>query len=255
MTERKFGSIYAKEDLSLKRKRTGYNQKEFADEINKSRPWYNQAEGGKVGVSEDTATKICEELNTDFEELFEIETGVSSEKDQTHHIGTTIRKKRKERDMKLKDVSERVDISKGYLSEIERGEKDPSDETLNKIVKELFVEPREFLENQELIDEDRLYKFFDAAAKKGKLDSLKSQRQDLDEIFEKIEKCTESLYSMGVEIPKSYWEFECYLLSQYKEMTGKIEDHTDHLSEISELDPSSPMEKYLSRLSSIFVER
>lgn len=73
--------IYVKgRNLELARKKSGLNQKEFAERIGKTRPWYNQAEQGKEAMSEQTARKICQQLEVKFDELFEIKAGLGEGK-------------------------------------------------------------------------------------------------------------------------------------------------------------------------------
>lgn len=50
-----------------------------------------------------------------------------------HLVGSAIRARRLQRGLRLRDVAERAGISAQYLSEVERGRKDPSSEMLESI--------------------------------------------------------------------------------------------------------------------------
>ena len=48
-------------------------------------------------------------------------------------LGEQLRQERRERDQRIVDVAERAGVSPQYLSEIERGRKDPSSEVLSAV--------------------------------------------------------------------------------------------------------------------------
>ncbi|MGB3761720.1 MAG: helix-turn-helix transcriptional regulator [Ornithinimicrobium sp.] len=48
-------------------------------------------------------------------------------------VGSQLREERRERDERIADVAERAGVSPQYLSEIERGRKDPSSEVLSAV--------------------------------------------------------------------------------------------------------------------------
>lgn len=58
-----------------------------------------------------------------------------------HHPGECIRRERKRAGLTLKDLASQVDLSVSYLSEIERGESDPSMKSLRKI-RQFFLDRR-----------------------------------------------------------------------------------------------------------------
>ena len=58
-------------------------------------------------------------------------------------VGTTLRDRRHERGERLVDVAERAGVSSQYLSEVERGLKDPSSEILSAVAGALGLSVRE----------------------------------------------------------------------------------------------------------------
>lgn len=64
------------------------------------------------------------------------------------NIGTRIRQLRKANNQKLINISQRTGLSQPYISEIERGIKEPSIETLSKICFALGVSLAEFFSNE-----------------------------------------------------------------------------------------------------------
>lgn len=63
-----------------------------------------------------------------------------------HVIGPTLRGARKQRGWTLREVSSRAQVSLGYLSEVERGHKEPSSELLAAICMALGVRLSDVIE-------------------------------------------------------------------------------------------------------------
>jgi len=61
------------------------------------------------------------------------------------HIGTVIRKHRKDRNLTLKKVSERASVSEGFLSQVENDVNSPSVDTLMRICSAIGVDAGEIL--------------------------------------------------------------------------------------------------------------
>ena len=68
-------------------------------------------------------------------------------------LGERLRLIRKENKLTLKDLSERADLSVPYLSDMERGEVNPSIESLQKVAKALNMTVRDLLSGLEKLDE------------------------------------------------------------------------------------------------------
>jgi len=66
-------------------------------------------------------------------------------------VGQKIRLLRKEKDLTLKDVAQRANISISYLNDIEKERSNPSLDTLKQIAKALDVKPSYLLEDAETI--------------------------------------------------------------------------------------------------------
>jgi transcriptional regulator with XRE-family HTH domain len=62
-----------------------------------------------------------------------------------HEIGDVLRDYRTQREMTLRDVSSRANVALGYLSELERGQKEVSSEILQSITNALDVPLSTFL--------------------------------------------------------------------------------------------------------------
>lgn len=62
-------------------------------------------------------------------------------------FGEVLLEKRKEKGLKLRDVSSNRGVSLGYLSEVERGKKEASSEILESLCDSLGMKPSEFLYN------------------------------------------------------------------------------------------------------------
>lgn len=60
-------------------------------------------------------------------------------------VGEELRRRREENKKTLRSVSSSAAISLGYLSEVERGMKEPSSEILNAVCKSLGLQLSEFL--------------------------------------------------------------------------------------------------------------
>jgi transcriptional regulator with XRE-family HTH domain len=60
-------------------------------------------------------------------------------------LGETLRRRRREQKRTLRDVSQKANVSLGYLSEIERGHKEPSSELLASVCAALQVRLSEVL--------------------------------------------------------------------------------------------------------------
>ena len=61
----------------------------------------------------------------------------SSTAERVSQMGSRIRQMRLQRDLKQKELAQRIGIKSSHLSDIERGKKNPSDVTLGKISEEL----------------------------------------------------------------------------------------------------------------------
>ena len=63
------------------------------------------------------------------------------------HIGSALRTSRVSQDRTLRDVAKRARVSLGYLSEVERGQKEASSELLNSICAALDISLGEVLQS------------------------------------------------------------------------------------------------------------
>jgi transcriptional regulator with XRE-family HTH domain len=61
------------------------------------------------------------------------------------HVGSALRAEREGISLTLRDVSAQAGISLGYLSEVERGLKEPSSEVLDSILGSLGISMRDLL--------------------------------------------------------------------------------------------------------------
>ena len=64
-------------------------------------------------------------------------------------VGKVIKIKRIEKDLKVKELASKVDITEQYMSNIEHGKRNPSLKLLKKLAKELGCSVYEFIEEQE----------------------------------------------------------------------------------------------------------
>ena len=81
---------------------------------------------------------------------------------EVHMIGTKIRQLRKEQSMSLKDLSEKVDVSVSFLSDIENNRSKPSLERVQDIAKGLHTSVSYLLDedtsgNIEIISTDKMF--------------------------------------------------------------------------------------------------
>ena len=79
------------------------------------------------------------------------------------NIGQKIREYRKNKALKLVNIAERTGLSKPFISEIERGIKSPSIETLSKICSALDITLAEFFTEEEPSLSPELRKLLDSA--------------------------------------------------------------------------------------------
>ena len=63
-------------------------------------------------------------------------------------VGKVIKIKRIEKDLKVKELASKVDITEQYMSNIEHGKRNPSLKLLKKLAKELGCSVYEFIEEQ-----------------------------------------------------------------------------------------------------------
>jgi len=75
-----------------------------------------------------------------------------------HEVGDVLRDYRLEREMTLRDVSTKASVALGYLSELERGQKEVSSEILHSITGALDVPMSQFL--HEVADRLALFEGF-----------------------------------------------------------------------------------------------
>ena len=64
-------------------------------------------------------------------------------------VGKVIKIKRIEKDLKVKELASKVDITEQYMSNIEHGKRNPSLKLLKKLAKELGCSVYEFIEEQD----------------------------------------------------------------------------------------------------------
>ena len=64
--------VLAKDNLGLERIRKGYNGSDIAEKIGITKMGYHNIEKRKNGADPKNAKKICEVLDAEFEELFEV---------------------------------------------------------------------------------------------------------------------------------------------------------------------------------------
>ena len=63
-------------------------------------------------------------------------------------VGKVIKIKRIEKDLKVKELASKVEITEQYMSNIEHGKRNPSPKLLKKLAKELGCSVYEFIEEQ-----------------------------------------------------------------------------------------------------------
>ena len=79
-------------------------------------------------------------------------------------VGKVIKIKRIEKDLKVKELASKVDITEQYMSNIEHGKRNPSLKLLKKLAKELGCSVYEFIEEQDkgmIEDEQRIQRNMD----------------------------------------------------------------------------------------------
>ena len=79
-------------------------------------------------------------------------------------VGKVIKIKRIEKDLKVKELAFKVDITEQYMSNIEHGKRNPSLKLLKKLAKELGCSVYEFIEEQDkgmIEDEQRFQRNMD----------------------------------------------------------------------------------------------
>ena len=79
-------------------------------------------------------------------------------------VGKVIKIKRIEKDLKVKELDSKVDITEQYMSNIEHGKRNPSLKLLKKLAKELGCSVYEFIEEQDkgmIEDEQRFQRNMD----------------------------------------------------------------------------------------------
>ena len=79
-------------------------------------------------------------------------------------VGKVIKIKRIEKDLKVKELASKVEITEQYMSNIEHGKRNPSLKLLKKLAKELGCSVYEFIEEQDkgmIEDEQRFQRNMD----------------------------------------------------------------------------------------------
>ena len=79
-------------------------------------------------------------------------------------VGKVIKIKRIEKDLKVKELASKVEITEQYMSNIEHGKRNPSLKLLKKLAKELGCSVYEFIEEQDkgmIEDEQRVQRNMD----------------------------------------------------------------------------------------------
>ena len=79
-------------------------------------------------------------------------------------VGKVIKIKRIEKELKVKELASKVDITEQYMSNIEHGKRNPSLKLLKKLAKELGCSVYEFIEEQDkgmIEDEQRFQRNMD----------------------------------------------------------------------------------------------
>ena len=79
-------------------------------------------------------------------------------------LGKVIKIKRIEKDLKVKELASKVEITEQYMSNIEHGKRNPSLKLLKKLAKELGCSVYEFIEEQDkgmIEDEQRFQRNMD----------------------------------------------------------------------------------------------
>ena len=74
-------------------------------------------------------------------------------------VGKVIKIKRIEKDLKVKELASKVEITEQYMSNIEHGKRNPSLKLLKKLAKELGCSVYEFIEEQDkgMIEDEQRY--------------------------------------------------------------------------------------------------
>lgn len=75
-------------------------------------------------------------------------------------IGEKIRNLRKQKNLTQEELGERTDLTKGYISQLERGLSSPSMDTFFAIIEVLGVTPEQFF-NEEMVEKKIVYKPID----------------------------------------------------------------------------------------------
>lgn len=86
-------------------------------------------------------------------------------------VGKVIKIKRIEKDLKVKELASKVDITEQYMSNIEHGKRNPSLKLLKKLAKELGCSVYEFIEEQDkgmIEDEQRFQRNMDTKGNMAK---------------------------------------------------------------------------------------
>ena len=86
-------------------------------------------------------------------------------------VGKVIKIKRIEKDLKVKELASKVEITEQYMSNIEHGKRNPSLKLLKKLAKELGCSVYEFIEEQDkgmIEDEQRFQRNMDTKGNMAK---------------------------------------------------------------------------------------
>jgi len=127
------------------RKDRGLSLADFAQKIGISTSYLSEIERGKKKPSLKTLNKIASTFNINKYNLLQ-QNGDNEERDKRPlKLGEKIRLVREEKGLKLEEAAQKIGISTSYLSEIERGNVNPSIEILKEIANTFEVSLNIFL--------------------------------------------------------------------------------------------------------------
>ena len=79
----------------------------------------------------------------------------NSEQDIKYRFGKAMRRRRRELDLSQEELAERSELHRTYISSIERGQRNPSLENIEKIAKALRISISELFEKYSIEEENK----------------------------------------------------------------------------------------------------
>lgn len=113
-------------------------------------------------------------------------------------VGELLRGKRKQYNLGLKDVAEKISVSVMYVSEIERDKKVPSDEVIRKIAELYSIEEKQLFEmfgrvpeevKEEITENNHLFNTLYGIANNDKISKSQKERlyEQLHQLYKELE--------------------------------------------------------------------